>query len=251
MSACRRGGYRRRIQNEYDLENQFDHQGILPKDWPHGCLVGRVWRPDVQGPSVVVVRDGALLDISEVFPTMRDLCEAQEPAASVAALSGEPVGALDEVLRNTPPDQRDPRKPWLLAPIDLQAVKAAGVTFAVSLLERVIEEQARGNPQDSASIRNEIVSSVGQALDQLKPGSPQAASLKRTLDSKRASGLNTWKSGSDRTRSFSPRPNRCPPSGTVMTPGFIRCPPGTILSPRWSSLFRAPAGLKGPRSATT
>jgi fumarylacetoacetate (FAA) hydrolase family protein len=162
-------------------KNNITHQNILPTDWPHGCLVGRVWRPDVQGPSVVVVRDGALLDISETFPTMRDLCEAQKPAASVGALSGEPVGALDELLRNSPPDQRNPRRPWLLAPIDLQAIKAAGVTFAVSLLERVIEEQARGNPQESSSIRNEIVSSVGEALDKLKPGSRQAASLKELL----------------------------------------------------------------------
>ena len=159
----------------------IDHQNILPKDWPDGCLVGRVWRPDVQGPSVVVVRDGALLDISETFATMHDLCEAQKPAASVSALSGEPVGALDELLRNSPPDQRDSRKPWLLAPIDLQAIKAAGVTFAVSLLERVIEEQARGNPQKSSSIRDEIVSSVGEELDKLKPGSRQAASLKEFL----------------------------------------------------------------------
>jgi fumarylacetoacetate (FAA) hydrolase family protein len=156
-------------------------QNILPADWPNGCLVGRVWRPDRQGPSVVVVRDGALLDISETFPTMRDLCEAQKPAESVGALSGEPVGTLDELLRNSPPDQRDPRKPWLLTPIDLQAIKAAGVTFAVSLLERVIEEQARGNPQASSAIRNEIVSSVGEALDKLKPGSRQAASLKELL----------------------------------------------------------------------
>jgi fumarylacetoacetate (FAA) hydrolase family protein len=162
-------------------KTNIDHQNVLPSDWPNACLVGRVWRPDVQGPSVVVVRDGALLDISETFPTIRDLCEAQRPAASVAALSGEPVGALDELLRNSPPDQRDSRKPWLLAPIDLQAIKAAGVTFAVSLLERVIEEQSRGNPQESSSIRNEILSSVGQALDQLKPGSRQAASLKELL----------------------------------------------------------------------
>jgi fumarylacetoacetate (FAA) hydrolase family protein len=163
------------------MKTKIDHHNILPTDWPRGCLVGRVWRPDVQGPSVVVVRDGALLDISETFPTMHDLIEAQKPAASVAALSGEPIGTLDELQQNSPPDQRDPRKAWLLAPIDLQAIKAAGVTFAVSLLERVIEEQARGNPQESASIRNEIVSSVGEALDQLKPGSPQAAALKELL----------------------------------------------------------------------
>ena len=165
-------------------KTKIDHQDILPMDWPHGCLVGRVWRPDVQGPSVVVVRDGVLLDISEAFPTMRDLCEAHKPAASVDALSGEPVGALDEVQQNSPPDQRDPRKSWLLAPIDLQAIKAAGVTFAVSLLERVIEEQARGNPQESSAIRNEIVSSIGHALEQLVPGSRQAASLKEILKSK-------------------------------------------------------------------
>jgi fumarylacetoacetate (FAA) hydrolase family protein len=160
---------------------EMDHHDILPTDWPQGCLVGRVWRPDVQGPSVVVVRDEAVLDISEKFPTMRDLCEAQKPAASVAALSGQPIGTLDELLQNSPPDQRDARKPWSLAPIDLQAIKAAGVTFAVSLLERVIEEQARGNPIESASIRNEIVSSIGQALDKLKPGTQQAASLKELL----------------------------------------------------------------------
>src|ERR1700731_4893759 len=162
-------------------KTKMDHQHILPADWPHGILVGRVWRPDFQGPSVVVVRDGVLLDISQVFPTMRDLCEVQKPAGRVANLSGEPVGTLDELLQNSPTDQRYSRKPWLLAPIDLQSIKAAGVTFAVSLLERVIEEQARGNPQESSSIRNEIVSSVGQALDQLKPGSQQAASLKEFL----------------------------------------------------------------------
>ncbi len=162
-------------------KTKIDHQNILPTDWPQGILVGRVWRPDLQGPSVVVVRDGVLLDISEVFPTMHDLCEVQKPAASVAAFSGEPIGALDELLRNTPVDQRDARKAWLLAPTDLQAVKAAGVTFVVSLLERVIEEQARGNPQGSSAIRNEIVATVGQALDKLKPGSSQAASLKELL----------------------------------------------------------------------
>ncbi|HEY2123631.1 MAG TPA: hypothetical protein VGH07_08560, partial [Chthoniobacterales bacterium] len=123
-------------------KTNLDHSKVLPSDWPRGSLVGRVWRPDVQGPSVVAVRDGAVLDISDAFPTMRDLCEALHPSESVAAIDGEPLGAIDEILQNSPPDQRNPRKPWLLAPIDLQAIKAAGVTFAVSLLERVIEEQA-------------------------------------------------------------------------------------------------------------
>ena len=159
-------------------KTKLDHSDILPTDWPHGCLVGRVWRPDVQGPAVVVIREEAVLDISQTFPTMRDLCETQRPAASVAAISGEPVGSLQELLDNSPPDQRDPRRAWLLAPIDLQAIKAAGVTFVVSLLERVIEEEARGSPQASSSIRNEIISSVGQTLEKLKPGSEQAKTLK-------------------------------------------------------------------------
>src|SRR5271167_4944098 len=162
-------------------KTKINNSDILPTDWPHGCLVGRVWRPDVQGPSVIVVREEAVLDISQTFPTMRDLCEAQRPAASVAAISGEPVGSLRELLDNSPRDQRDPRKAWLLAPIDLQAIKAAGVTFVISLLERVIEEQARGNPQESSSIRNEILSSVGQTLENLKPGSEQALALKGLL----------------------------------------------------------------------
>lgn len=162
-------------------KTNLDHSKVLPSDWPRGSLVGRVWRPDVQGPSVVAVRDGAVLDISDAFPTMRDLCEALHPSESVAAIDGEPLGAIDEILQNSPPDQRNPRKPWLLAPIDLQAIKAAGVTFAVSLLERVIEEQARGNPKESASIRNEIFSTIGQTLEKLKPGSPESASLKEIL----------------------------------------------------------------------
>ncbi len=162
-------------------KTKLDHSKVLPIDWPNGSLVGRVWRPDVQGPSVVLLRDGAVLDISDAFPTIRDLCEAQHPAESVAVISGEPLGAIDELLQNSPPDQRNPRKPWLLAPIDLQAIKAAGVTFATSLLERVIEEQARGNPKESVSIRNEIVSTIGHALDQLKPGTQEADILKGLL----------------------------------------------------------------------
>jgi fumarylacetoacetate (FAA) hydrolase family protein len=109
------------------------------------------------------------------------LCEAQHPADTVAAISGEPVGAIDEILQNSPPDARNPRNPWMLAPIDLQSIKAAGVTFAVSLLERVIEEQARGNAKESSVIRDEIVSTIGHALDKLKPGSRESASLKELL----------------------------------------------------------------------
>ena len=83
---------------------------------------------------------------------------------------GEPIGQLADILANTPRQTRDRTKPWLLAPIDLQAIKAAGVTFAVSMLERVIEEKARGAPELAAGIRAEIVGLIG-ATSRLKPGS--------------------------------------------------------------------------------
>src|SRR5271170_3726413 len=119
-------------------------QPVLPDDSADAALAGRVWRPDAGGPSVVALRDGDLLDISASFPTMRDLSEADAPAERLRAVQGEHVGRLDDVLANTPPDARDRGKPWLLAPIDLQAIKAAGVTFVLSMIERVNEERARG-----------------------------------------------------------------------------------------------------------
>jgi fumarylacetoacetate (FAA) hydrolase family protein len=91
------------------------------------------------------------------------------------------LGKLDALLANTPRATRNPAKPWLIAPIDLQAVKAAGVTFAVSMLERVIEERARGNPAAAATIRAEIGRIIGEDLSKLVPGSPEAAELKRVL----------------------------------------------------------------------
>src|SRR5436190_14667547 len=118
-------------------------QSTLPTDSTAGTLVGRVWRPDVSGPSVVAVRPDGVFDVSRSFATMRDLCETPDPAAGAAAAKGERIGDLAEICANTTENGRDPGKPWLLTPVDLQAVKAAGVTFAISLLERVIEEQAR------------------------------------------------------------------------------------------------------------
>ena len=153
----------------------------LPEDAGSAILVGRVWRPEVGGPSVVAVRDGDLIDVTRHFPTVRDLCETPEPAAALAAAGGETLGTLDAILANTPPDTRDGGKPWLLTPIDLQAIKAAGVTFVSSMLERVIEERARGDLNAAAAIRSEVTSLIGNDLAKLRPGSPQAARLKQVL----------------------------------------------------------------------
>jgi fumarylacetoacetate (FAA) hydrolase family protein len=150
-------------------------------DGTEGALVGRIWRPEAQGPSVVVVRHDGVFDITRSFATVRDLCETPDPAAALRKTAGELVGSLADILSNTPPDQRDPSKPWLLAPIDLQAIKAAGVTFAVSMLERVIEERARGNAGAAAAIRSEVERLVGDDLGKLKPGSTEAMALKEVL----------------------------------------------------------------------
>jgi fumarylacetoacetate (FAA) hydrolase family protein len=153
----------------------------LPGDGTAGALAGRVWRPDLQGPSVVALRAEGVVDITAAFPTMRDLCEAPDPAAALRAAGGENLGGLDAILANTPPDRRDGGKPWLLAPIDLHAVKAAGVTFAISMLERVIEERARGDAAAAATLRGEVQRLIGDDLRRLKPGSPEAMALKQML----------------------------------------------------------------------
>lgn len=149
----------------------------LPSD---GLFVGRVFLPGV-GPAVVRVEGDVLVDVTAVFPTVRDLCETADPAAALARVAGPVVGRLDAVLANTAPDGRDPARPHLLAPIDLQAIKAAGVTFVVSMLERVIEERARGDAGAALTIRARVRELVGDDLRSLRPGSPEAAALKETL----------------------------------------------------------------------
>ncbi|HEY8382030.1 MAG TPA: fumarylacetoacetate hydrolase family protein [Microvirga sp.] len=160
---------------------QLEVFSTLPIDGTDGALAGRIWRPDLDGPSVVAIRPEGAVDISRQFPTLRDLCETPDPAAALRAAEGETVGSLEALLANTPPDRRDPAQPWLLAPLDLQAVKAAGVTFAVSMLERVIEERARGDANAAAAIRAEVERLVGDDLARLKPGSPEAMALKEVL----------------------------------------------------------------------
>ncbi|GIG90577.1 fumarylacetoacetate hydrolase family protein [Plantactinospora endophytica] len=153
----------------------------LPDDAEESVLIGRIWDPLLGGPSPVVVRGGEVFDVSTDFPTVRDICELPEPAAVVAGLAGRWVGTLAEVLANTGVASRDPGRPWLLAPVDLQAVKAAGVTFAVSMIERVIEERARGDLGLAADIRQRTLAGVGGDLQDLSPGSAEAARLKSLL----------------------------------------------------------------------
>jgi fumarylacetoacetate (FAA) hydrolase family protein len=160
---------------------RLDAAATLPEDAARAALAGRAWLPSARGPATIAIRDGEAVDVSRAFPTMRDLCEASDPAAALRAARGEPLGPLQALLDNTPRDARDPSRPWLLAPCDLQAIKAAGVTFAVSMLERVIEERARGDLQAAAAIRGEVARLIGDDLSKLKPGSPEAMALKKVL----------------------------------------------------------------------
>jgi fumarylacetoacetate (FAA) hydrolase family protein len=159
---------------------------LLPDDGSAGALVGRVWLPSASGPCVVAVRDGEVYDVTSGFPTVSLLAEEADPAGALRNVGGVRIGDLDGIAANTPADSRDTGKPWLLAPIDLQVLKAAGVTFAVSMLERVIEERARGNPASAAAIRAEVVRLVGDDLSKLKPGSTEAMRLKEVLISQQA-----------------------------------------------------------------
>lgn len=154
---------------------------VLPADHADATLVARVWRPGI-GPSVVVLRDGTLVDItSRTAPTVAALAELVDPSAHARTAPGEPIGPIAEILANSAEDTRDGTRPYLLAPIDLQAVKAAGVTFVISLLERVIEEYTRGAPDKAAETRAALGAIIGHDLRALRPGSEEAARVKALL----------------------------------------------------------------------
>ncbi|MBX4996253.1 fumarylacetoacetate (FAA) hydrolase family protein [Rhizobium binae] len=146
-----------------------------------GLFVGRVWSPEAAGPSIVTLREGMLVDItSRDAPTLSALLEKQDAAGFVRAAKGKAVGSLEEIAGNST-GAPDTARPYLLAPADLQAVKACGVTFAQSMIERVIEEKAAGNPDRAASIRERVSTLIGGSLTNLRAGSPEAAKVKQAL----------------------------------------------------------------------
>jgi len=169
------------------MKDRLNVARTLPADATEAVLVGRAWLPSVEGPALVALRDSAVLDLSRVAPTCSALCEFEHPARTVRSATGLPtVGMLGDLLANTPAQTRDASKPWLLAPCDLHALKAAGVTFVSSMLERVIEEQARGDPARADSVRRSIVAVIGDDLASIRPGSPEAARLKEALIAQQA-----------------------------------------------------------------
>lgn len=148
----------------------------LPSDWRDALLIGRI--QTAAGPSPIIVADGRVRDVSRTVPTVSELLDGWtgEPP------DGEDLGSLEEIAWSRPIDRAfDPRAPRLLSPFDLQCIKASGVTFAVSAIERVIEERARGDAARAAGIRAQLAGRVGADLEAVKPGSEAASRLKAAL----------------------------------------------------------------------
>ncbi len=152
---------------------------------PNGLWLGRIWRAGI-GPSLVTLREDRVIDItSKAAPTMRDALEQTDIARFISSIQGEDIGPLSEIAAaSIEPDQNQTH---LLAPNDLQAVKACGVTFARSMVERVIEERAAGNPARATEIRARVADVIGNSLRDLIPGSPKAAEVKALLQAE-----NLW-----------------------------------------------------------
>ncbi|MGK6320540.1 fumarylacetoacetate hydrolase family protein [Sphingomonas sp. DT-204] len=151
----------------------FSADRALPEDWRQGKFLGRLQGPE--GPSPILVADGIAYDMAAVVPTVSALVErrAFDPAG------GRALGPLDELAIGIGPDHGAGY--GLLSPLDLQVVKAAGVTFAVSTLERVIEERALGDANAAAAVRARLETIIGGTLRAVTPGSAEAAALKEAL----------------------------------------------------------------------
>ena len=163
----------------------MDARQVLPEDAAQATLVARAWVPGRNaGPSPVAIAGGLVYDLGPVAATSAELLNAVDPVALVRkrlAVPSRPIGSLEALLENTHADRRDAAKPWFLAPVDLQAVRACGVTFIASMLERVIEEQAHGDPAQAESLRKSIGEEIGGELRSIVPGSPAAMRLKDSL----------------------------------------------------------------------
>jgi fumarylacetoacetate (FAA) hydrolase family protein len=164
----------------HTMHNTLHPASALPEDHDQATLVGRVW-VEGSGAVLVAIREDGIFDLSQLAPTCSALLELPAPARAVRAHPGPRMADTAAVLTNSHADARMPGQPWLMAPCDLQAVKAAGVTFVASMLERVIEEQARGDASRALEVRHAVIKIIGDNLSKVRPGSPEAMELKKVL----------------------------------------------------------------------
>jgi fumarylacetoacetate (FAA) hydrolase family protein len=156
----------------------------LPKDADRATLIGRLnLSGNAAAPSLVTIKGGEVHELDAGFLTITDILEERDPAAAVRNSKTRLVGKLDDILANTL-GERSPSKPMFLAPCDLQAIKATGVTFIASLLERLIEEQTNGEADKAEEARAKIEAEIGTDLSKVVPASPQALELRRILQAR-------------------------------------------------------------------
>ena len=156
------------------FEQALSAELILPADASSAVLVGRVWSKVAGGPCPVLVSGGEVFDLTPLAATISALLEIDDLVGSLRDVSRfSSLGPIDAFLNGEAGE--------LLAPADLQAVKAAGVTFADSMLERVIEEQAKGDPLRAQEIRGRLAPVLGDNLKGLVAGSEKAAEVKKLL----------------------------------------------------------------------
>ncbi|MCK5943683.1 MAG: fumarylacetoacetate hydrolase, partial [Planctomycetes bacterium] len=163
-----------------------DPRAFLPDDGFAGLLVGRAWLPakvtgDLSGPSPVWIREDGVFDLSPVAPTAAELFARSAAWTGDGTAGLRRIAAFDDVMRNTLARPRDGNAPRFLAPVDLQPIKACGVTFMVSALERVIEERAGGDSGRAEAVRAQIKDRIGAELSSVVPGSLEAEEVKRVL----------------------------------------------------------------------
>ncbi|MGO1834324.1 MAG: hypothetical protein ACTH0C_06635, partial [Actinomycetaceae bacterium] len=171
---------------------------VLPSAPGNPTLVGRVWAPG-GGPRLVAITGEVLTDVTALGPTMAELMSHDDPAGAVRERLGSATGArtwqLDDVLAATvreadrlrgSDDDPEYAETVLLSPVDLQVLKAAGVTFVRSMIERVIEERVGGDPSKAAAVRDQLKQTLGDSIRDVRPGSAEALSALEVL---RSNGL--------------------------------------------------------------
>ena len=215
-----------------------------------GTYVGRVCRPG-RGPSVVTVRRGDVIDLSSrKVSTVSALPEKDDLPGLLADMTGDTICTIADLEAGSLAADRSEDHLHLLAPCDLQAFKAAGVTLTRSMIERVIEERADGDLTRAAAIRDRVSEVIDGSIADLVAGSERAAQVKEVLI---AEGF--WSQylevGSGSIQKSLPKHNRCRRWGGARGSACIRCQIATIPSPRSCSPFRPGRRCKGPHWSMT
>jgi fumarylacetoacetate (FAA) hydrolase family protein len=147
--------------------------------YTEGCFVGRIWNKAKGGPCLVTIKDNYVYDItSKEIPTIRDLLELNDINEYLDRCDSAKLVSAEDLFETSMQKNSDLS---LLAPCDFQAIKACGVTFAKSMVERVIEERAAGDPKKAESLRNHIGELIGDSLQNIIPGSGKAIKVKKAL----------------------------------------------------------------------